>query len=96
MIVAFLITLFALWLILSPQGRERIAGTTRSRPGYAAWMGLGFVLLMVCFWGMLLPALRSVEMAGPGGPTEVWRVAAWAFLGWAAVSGAAWIARGRL
>jgi hypothetical protein len=95
MIVAVLITLFALWLILSPVGRSRIAGTVQTRPAYAAWVGVGFVLLMVCFWGMLLPALRGVEMAGPGGRTEVWRVAAWLFLGWAAVSGAAFLMRGR-
>jgi hypothetical protein len=96
MIVATLITLFALWLVLTARGRARIAETARSRPGYGLWLVLGFALLMVCFWGMTVPGWRGAVAGGVFGPTEVWRVAGAAFLAWVAVSGAAMLWRGRL
>jgi hypothetical protein len=96
MIVAFLITLFVLWLLLAPRGRARLAETTRGRPGYAAWMGLGAVLVIVTFWGMVIPGWREAGMHTPFGPSEVWRTAGVLFLLWTAVSGVVILTRGRL
>lgn len=96
MIVAFLITLFVLWLLLAPRGRARLAETTQGRPGYAAWMGLGAVLVIVTFWGMVIPPWRGAGVETPFGPSEIWRTAGVLFLLWAAVSGAVILARGRL
>ena len=96
MIVAFLITLFVLWLLLAPRGRARLAETTRGRPGYAAWMAVGAALVIATFWGMLIPAWRGVGVDTPFGPSEIWRATGVLFLVWTAVSGAVIVARGRL
>ena len=96
MIVAFLITLFVLWLLLAPRGRARLAETTRGRPGYAAWMAVGAGLVIVTFWGMLIPAWREAGVQTPFGPSEIWRATGVLFLLWTAVSGAVFLTRGRL
>ncbi len=96
MIVAFLITLFVLWLLLAPRGRMRLAETTRSRPGYALWLGLGAVLVLATYWGMLVPDLRVLGMETPFGRSELWRVTGVLFLIWVGASGAVMLARGRL
>ena len=96
MIVAFLITLFVLWLLLAPRGRERLADATRGRPVYALWMGLGAALVIVTFWGMVIPGWREAGVGTPFGPSEIWRATGVLFLLWTAVSGVVILARGRL
>lgn len=96
MIVALLITLLVLWLLLAPRGRVRLAENVRGRPAWTAWMALGAGLVIVTFWGMLLPGWREAGVVTPFGPAEVWRTTGVLFLIWAAVSGLAWLARGRL
>lgn len=96
MVVAFLITAFALWLLLAPRGRARLRAEWTERPLWLGWMALGVGLLMVCFWGMLLPALRAVTPPALPDGTELWRAAGVLFLGWAVLGGGALLLRGRL
>lgn len=96
MIVAVLITLVVLWLLLAPRGRARLSETARGRPGHLAWMAVGVGLVLVTFWGMVVPGWRAAGVVTPFGPSELWRATGVLFLLWTAVSGVVILTRGRL